>query len=51
MVLNIVFLTLCDFYQVSNLSIKIPEAEAAVLSLSINEDATYMAAINNQVKI
>ncbi|XP_046856671.1 target of rapamycin complex subunit lst8-like [Xenia sp. Carnegie-2017] len=26
----------------------IPEAEAAVLSLSINEDATYMAAINNQ---
>ena len=29
--------------------LQIPEAEAAVLSLSINQDATYMAAINNQV--
>ena len=31
-------------------TLQIPEADAAVLSLSINQDATYMAAINNQVE-
>ena len=38
-----------DFYLLFYFFVKIPEPDASILSITIDREASYMAAVNNQV--